>query len=282
MITGGDGQLGFALKRVFGRVGEVRAGDLPDLDVCSRRAVSLAMREFSPDVVIHAAAMTEVDRCETNREKAFLVNETGSRTVAEECRAAGAKLVAVSTDFVFDGRKEGPYAENDAPAPLSVYGASKLAGERVVLETLPGAAVARTAWVYGAGGTGNFVRSVVSAARAGRALRVVKDQVGSPTLTDDLAEGLLSLVERRGTGVYHVVNGGAVTRYDFARAVLDLAGLRHVPIEAIGSGELQAPAARPANSVLSCGRFEALGAAPLRNWRSALEEFLTREDAGDV
>ncbi len=282
MITGGEGQLGFALKRVFARAGEVRHGDLPELDVTSRRAVSLAIGEFSPDVVIHAAAMTNVDGCETNRAKAFLVNETGSRIVAEECRDSGAALVAISTDFVFDGGKEEPYGEDDLPAPLSVYGESKLAGERAVLDTLPGAVVARAAWVYGAGGTGNFVRSIISAARSGRAMRVVNDQMGSPTLTDDLAAGLYSLVERKGEGVYHVANGGGATRYEFARAILDLIGLDTLPIEAISSDELALPAKRPANAVLSCKRFETLGGTPLRHWRSALEDFLTREDAGDV
>ena len=226
--------------------------------------------------------MTDVDGCESNRGKAFLVNETGSRIVAEECRATGAALVAVSTEFVFDGQKAEPYTENDSPAPLSVYGQSKLAGERAVLETMPGASVVRTAWVYGSGGTGNFVRSIISKARAGGKLRVVNDQTGSPTLTDDLAAGIYSLVERKGQGVYHVANGGAVSRFDFARAILDLIGLDQVPIEAIGSGELLLPAERPSHAVLSCGRFEALGAAPLRHWHSALEDFLTREDAGDV
>ncbi len=282
LITGGDGQLGLALRRVFGRAGEVRSPDLPDLDVTSRDAVDTFLSEFKPDVVVHAAAMTDVDGCESDREKAFLVNEIGSRHVAESCRAFGARLVAVSTDFVFDGKKECPYDEQDTPAPLSVYGESKLAGERAVLDTLPGATVARTAWLYGAGGTGNFVCSIVKAARSGRTLRVVDDQVGSPTLADDLAEGLYSLVERKGEGIYHVVNGGAVTRYDFARAIVELSGLGSVAIEPVGSGDLGLPATRPANSVLACERLKELGVPPLRHWRNALQDFLTRKGVDDV
>ncbi len=282
MITGGEGQLGLALRRVFSRRGEVRAPDLPGLDVTRRDDVMRYVDRFHPDVVIHAAAFTDVDRCEKESETAFRVNEEGSRHVAEAAREGGARLVAVSTDFVFDGRKKTPYAESDRPAPLNVYGASKLAGERAVIESVPGAAIVRTAWLYGPGGTGNFVRSIVAAARSGREMRVVDDQVGSPTLTGDLAEAIHSLVERRGEGVYHVVNAGEATRYDLARAVLDLIGLADVPIERIDSFRLDLAAARPANSALACSRLAELGVPPLRHWREALEEHLTGEETGDV
>ena len=258
------------------------APDLPDLDVTSLDGLLKAFRNYRPDVVIHGAAWTDVDGCEGDREKAFLENETGSRNVARASAALEARLVAVGTDFVFDGKKEGPYTEEDEPRPISVYGESKLAGEKAVLEEHPAAAIVRTAWLYGAGGTENFVRSILRAARAGTHLRVVRDERGSPTLTDDLAAAILSLVECRAEGVYHVVNGGEATRLEFARAILDIAGMKETGIEPIGSDRLGLPAARPGNSVLACERLAALGVTPPRHWWDALEDFLTRKDGGDV
>lgn len=276
LITGGEGQLGVDLLRRFRETGDVDNPDLDRLDVTSRSDVERYFDACRPDVVIHAAAWTDVDGCEKNEAEAFRVNENGSLYVAEACRRSGARLVAVSTDFVFRGDKDRAYTEEDKPDPISVYGRSKFAGERAVVDTLPGAAVARTAWLYGEGGTGNFVRSILAAADAGRALRVVDDQIGSPTFTADVADALFRIVEKRGEGVFHVVNSGETTRYGFARAILDLSGRGNVPVEAVRTGDYPLPAPRPALSTLANERMPGLGIPPLRDWKEALEDYLGR------
>jgi len=276
LITGGEGQLGEDLALLFEKEGETDAPDLDRMDVTDREAVLDYLRHFRPGVVIHAAAMTDVDGCEGNEELAFRVNADGSRHVAEACREIGARLVMVSTDFVFRGDTDRPYREDDEPRPVSVYGRSKRAGEEAVLEILPEAAVARTAWLYGEWGRGNFVRSILAAAEAGRKLRVVDDQFGSPTFAADAAAAIHGLARRRGAGVFHAVNGGEASRYEFARAALDLAGRGATPVEPVSTEEYPLPAPRPARSTLAETRFETIGVPPLRHWREALADFIGR------
>ncbi len=238
------------------------------------------IRRINPDWVIHSAAMTDVDGCERNPDEAFRVNAKATEYWARICRDLDKPLLFVSTDYVFDGCKQGPYEETDPTHPVSVYGASKLAGETAVLALAPKALIARTAWTYGAGGK-NFIDQILARATQNLELRVVDDQVGSPSYTNDVAGGIVRLIsafEQRGfppdaRGVYQIVNAGSCSRWELAVKILELAGSR-MPVQKINSAEIQRPAKRPANSVLSTERFNRLTGQPLRPWQKALYDYL--------
>lgn len=276
LVTGHRGQLGTELMGLCAARGIAATGfDVDTVDVTDRAAVAAAVTATRPDAVIHCAAWTAVDACESDPEKAFLANATAVRWVAEACAAAGAHLVHVSTDYVFDGTKPTPYVETDEPNPQSVYGRSKLAGEREALAS-PAAAVARTSWVCGAAG-GNMVKTVVRLARERDSLAFVSDQVGHPTFTSDLAPALVRLATDRRTGVYHVTNQGAVSWYEFVREIVRLMGKDPGMVRPITTAELvpPRPAPRPANSVLADVAWRAAGYEPLRDFREPLAELLT-------
>ena len=275
LVTGHRGQLGTELMGLCAARGIAATGfDVDTVDVTDRAAVAAAVTAARPDAVIHCAAWTAVDACESDPEKAFLANATAVRWVAEACAAAGAHLVHVSTDYVFDGTKPTPYVETDEPNPQSVYGRSKLAGEREALAS-PAAAVARTSWVCGAAGS-NMVKTVVRLARERDSLAFVSDQVGHPTFTSDLAPALVRLATDRRTGVYHVTNQGAVSWYEFVREVVRLMGKDPGMVRPITTAELvpPRPAPRPANSVLADVAWQAAGYEPLRDFREPLAELL--------
>jgi dTDP-4-dehydrorhamnose reductase len=267
-LTGVSGQLGRALvPRLVGH--DVTVPSEFQADVTSALVVDVIARA-EPDVVIHAAAYTDVDGAEAHPDLAFAVNARGSRHVAEGAARAGARLIAVSTDYVYDGAKPTPYREDDDTAPLGVYGRSKLEGEREMLKVLDGTLILRTAWLYGRGR--NFVETILRLAAERDELRVVDDQVGSPTSASDLASVIVSLLAIPCAGVYHAVNSGTCSWYVFAREILALSGLdrRVVPIV---SAELKRPAPRPANSVLDCSKLRSLGIT-MRPWREALVDYL--------
>jgi dTDP-4-dehydrorhamnose reductase len=282
VVTGAGGQLGSCLAarlRTSDAHELAAAFERKELDVTDADAVLRALRSLPggpADVVANAAAMTQVDRCETEPALADAVNAAAPGLLAAACRDVGAQLVHVSTDYVFDGRASHPYTETDRVAPASVYGRSKLEGERRVLAELPGALVVRSAWVFGPGS--NFVRTILlAAARAlrgeGPPLRVVDDQRGSPTYAADLAGALLRLVEAGGSGIYHVANAGIATWWDVARAAVDAWGHPELPIAKVTTAEFPRPAPRPAWSVLDGGRAERLG-VQMRPWREALQAYL--------
>lgn len=279
-VTGARGQLGTAMCRHLEARGEPFRAFGSELDVADESAVAAALDEGPrPDVLVNAAAFTKVDRCETEPALAERVNAVAPGILARLAGERGARLVHVSTDYVFDGRARRPYREDDPPAPLGVYGRSKLAGERAVHEALPEALVVRTSWVFGRGR--NFVAAILEKGRAAAAggagpLRVVDDQRGRPTSAWDLAEGLAALVERGATGLYHLANRGEATWWDVARAALDLAGLRDVEVEPIATASLGLAAPRPAWSVLDLGRAEKAGVV-LRPWREALAAHIRDE-----
>jgi len=252
--------------------------DLAEMDITDHVATRDVMQAARPEVVIHAAAMTAVDRCESEPDLAHRVNAIGSRNVALAAERAGAAIVYIGTDFIFDGGSRTPYREYDAPRPLSVYGASKLAGELAVREHARRHYVVRTAWLYGAGGP-NFVETILRAARAGRPLRVVNDQEGAPTWTEDLAAAIAALIETELYGVYHVTNAGHCSWYQYALAILSGAGLGAAAIEPVTTAEWGAPAARPAYSVLANFAWAASGFAPLRPWPEALAAYLLSRGA---
>lgn len=275
-MAGAAGQLGQAL---LARLGPqvAWAGGRQDLDVRDAAAVREAVLRARPDVVFNATAYNKVDGAESEPDEAFAVNEAGPRNLAEAAAEAGALIVHVSTNYVFDGALSRPYTEDDPAHPLSAYGRSKLAGERAVAGAGGAHLVARTSALFGRGGNrakgGTFVERVLAGARAGQPLRIVSDQEVSTTYAPDLAAALIALVERGARGLFHVVNEGTCTWHALAVEVLRQAGV-DAPVEAVTSEELNAPARRPRYSVLSTAKYRALGLPPLREWRAALADHL--------
>jgi dTDP-4-dehydrorhamnose reductase len=267
-LTGATGQLGLALQQILGDH-TVAAPPETEADITDPGIVDRIVAA-RPDVVIHAAAYTDVDGAESSPDKAYAVNAAGTRYVAQGAAKTGARLIAVSTDYVYDGSKTSPYVEDDPTAPLSVYGASKLAGEREALAVCPDAVILRTAWLYGDGK--NFVRTMVRLAQERPELRVVNDQIGSPTYAVDLARTVRALLETRAAGVYHAVNSGACSWYEFAVAILRLEGIQ-TQVVPITTQELARPARRPARAVLDCAKLTALGIG-MRSWQDALADYL--------
>jgi dTDP-4-dehydrorhamnose reductase len=270
-ITGCKGQLGRALYEAL--TGHTLTGcDLPELDITDRAAISAAVVDFAPDVVIHAAAWTDVDGCARDPERAYRVNALGTQNVALACAASDAALAYVSTNEVFDGTATEPYREWDPPHPINPYARSKAAGEWFVRHLLNRFYIARTAWLYAAGGR-NFPHRIVQLADERGALRVVTDEVSNPTHAPDLADALAALIQTDAYGAYHLTNAGHCSRYDFAREILRISGREHVPVESITLDEFQRASTPPPFAPLANTAAAALGIT-LRPWQEALEEFL--------
>ena len=286
LVTGAAGQLGGYVRSALAAAGAttVGLGARPAAgvdvvaDIADAAATLATIEAAKPDVVIHAAAYTDVDGCERDPARAEAVNATGARNVAAAAVAAGAYLVAVGTDFVFAGDGGAPYAEDAEPRPLSVYGASKLAGERAVLAADARFAVARTAWLYGGAGK-SFPRTVLAVLRDRGAMTVVDDEFGAPTFAGDLADALVALATVRGAGVFHLVNEGRTSRYELARAVASAGGLEPDAIEPTTTAAFLVvhplPARRPADSTLANVRGAALGVR-LRPWSEAVADYVPR------
>jgi dTDP-4-dehydrorhamnose reductase len=271
IVLGAGGQLGRELSRLLGK----ESGFLHDqVSITDQQGIDGLLAGRRPTVVFNCAAYNAVDRAETERTEAFAVNAEGPANVARSCARLGIRLVHFSTNFVFDGALDRPYVESDTPAPLSVYGASKLEGERRVLELLPGALVLRTAALYGDTGSaikgGSFPERILSRARAGELLRVVGDQKVNPTYAADLAPAAIQLAESGAEGIFHVVATGCAGWNEFARAVLEES---HVvaEMESVSSLDLRAPARRPLNGCLASERTEGL-----RSWREGVREWASR------
>lgn len=274
LVTGAAGQLGTDTVAACRAAGdEVIAADRDFFDVCDRDGVLAAIHGLTPQLVINCAAWTAVDACEADAPLAMLANGMAVRWVAEACAATGAHLVHLSTDYVFDGTLARPYHEWDAPNPQSVYGASKLAGEREALALGAGSTVVRTSWVCGAHGN-NMVKTVMRLARDGAPLQFVNDQVGCPTFTQDLAVVLRQLGRDRVSGVVHATNQGPVSWYEFACEVVAAMGNDPAMVRPITTTELvpPRPARRPANSVLDNAVLRGAGYPPLRDFREPLRE----------
>jgi dTDP-4-dehydrorhamnose reductase len=271
LVTGAGGQLGHDLVAAF-EGHELVAADHARLDVADRDAVLQAVGAVQPDAIVHAAAWTAVDACEGDPGRAFAVNALGTRHVAEAARWANARVCYVSTDYVFDGTKPTPYLEWDDTNPLSVYGRSKLGGER---ELDPGATIVRTSWVCGRHG-GNMVRTVLRLDAEHDELTFVDDQHGCPTFTPDLAAMIRQLVVSRLPGTFHVTNQGPTTWYQFARDVLAAAGRDPNKVRPVTTAELQPPrpAPRPANSVLDNAALRLQGVPLLPDHHDPLERLV--------
>jgi dTDP-4-dehydrorhamnose reductase len=276
LVVGATGQLGQALVP---RLGDdvVWSGGSTELDIRDADAVARVVHGARPDVVINAAAYNNVDRAETDVLEAFAVNAAGPLHLARAASAVEALIVHISTDYVFDGRQPEPYTEDDCPRPLGVYGASKLAGESLVIASGCPSLVVRTSGMFGAGGSkakgGCFVDRILERARAGEGLRVVSDQVFSPTYAPDLAVAVIALIGHGARGLFHVTNAGSCSWHGLAAATLELSGLDK-PVEEIRARNLIAPARRPPHSILSKARYDELGLPVLRAWSAALEEYL--------
>ena len=267
-ITGASGLLGRELLRALeGRhpIGFNQA----DCDITDAAATRARILEARPDVVIHLAAFTKVNECQRNPERALAVNAEGSRNIAQAANEAGARLVYISTDYVFDGRKREPYLETDPVSPVNVYGHSKAEGERYVA-TVPRSLILRCGWLFGEGGR-NFVAAIREQIALGKALRVVSDQTGTPIWTRHLAAAIVTLVDAEVSGVLHAAASGECSWHEFATAIVELTSA-HISVEATATNPRDTP--RPMYSVLSDARLRALGFGPLPHWREGLREYL--------
>ena len=273
LVTGGNGQLGSALVDLLSaRTADVALGiDLPDIDITAPDSVREVFAQFAPDVVINCAAWTAVDAAEEHEADALKVNGDGPRVLAEACKVAGAWLVQISTDYVFAGDANTPYAEDARPDPKTAYGRTKLAGEIAVQEVLPGAHyLVRTAWLYGLQGN-NFVKTMLGLESVRDNVSVVDDQRGQPTYAGDLAKQILLLLDARPpAGTFHATNSGATTWFELTRAIFENIGADPQRVLATDSASFVRPAPRPAYSVLGQDKWESVGLTPMREWRAAL------------
>lgn len=275
LVTGGNGQLGRAFQQLQAQTEhEIIAMDVDCLDITNQEQVFAVMEKLRPDAVVHGAAYTQVDLAESREDDAFRVNAVGTQNIAAACLEHNAKMVYVSTDYVFDGEKETAYVETDAVCPQSAYGRTKLAGEELAARICPRLFIARTAWLYGDGN--NFVRTMRKLAAEKDELCVVHDQTGTPTYAVDLAQAILKLLPTAHYGTYHMTNGGQCTWYEFACAILRQSGSA-TPIRPVTTAEFVRPAKRPRHSVLRNYLLEQTIGDPFRPWQEALEAYLRQE-----
>ena len=283
LITGGSGQVGHCLKAQLEGCAELSVPDSSALNIADRRSVRQAVETFRPDYIINAAAYTAVDKAESNAERAFAVNRDGARHLAEAAEAAGAAMLHISTDYVFDGAGGAPYDEAAPTAPQNIYGASKLVGEQAVLAACRRAVVMRTSWVFGAHGQ-NFVKTMLRLGRERDSLGIVADQYGAPTAATDIAAALITVVRRHTpeqlaerAGIYHYCGSPYASWFEFAETIFAEAAaqgvLAKIPaVKPIATADYPTPAKRPADSRLDCGKIRAVfGIAPC-DWHSALSD----------
>ncbi|ABG40647.1 dTDP-4-dehydrorhamnose reductase [Paraglaciecola sp. T6c] len=280
LITGKKGQLGWELcNRAPEPTVEVFAFDSAELDITDAKKVAEIFSSIQPNVVINCAAYTAVDKAETDEATAFLVNEEGAKNIANGCKEVGARLLHISTDFVFDGTKCSPYIVSDRPNPLGVYGASKLAGELAIQSMLPEAIIVRTAWVYSSHGN-NFVKTMLRLMQEKSQLGIVSDQIGTPTYAAGLADWLWAVVDKPDIkGMYHWTDAGVASWYDFAIAIQELAlekGLLHkaISVQPIYAAQYPTPAKRPAFSVVDKTAAEQDSGVQTVHWRKQLSNML--------
>ena len=283
LITGGSGQVGHCLKAQLEGCAELSVPDSSALNIADRRSVRQAVETFRPDYIINAAAYTAVDKAESDAERAFAVNRDGARHLAEAAEAAGAAMLHISTDYVFDGAGGAPYDEAAPTAPQNIYGASKLAGEQAVLAACRRAVVMRTSWVFGAHGQ-NFVKTMLRLGRERDSLGIVADQYGAPTAAADIAAALITIVRRHTpeqlaerAGIYHYCGSPYASWFEFAETIFAEAAaqgvLAKIPaVKPIATADYPTPAKRPADSRLDCGKIRVVFGIGPCDWHSALSD----------
>ncbi|MEP6719179.1 MAG: dTDP-4-dehydrorhamnose reductase [bacterium] len=283
LVTGGGGMVGRAVSEHCRSIGdEVFSYDHQSLDISAADRVVETLRRDRPDAVVNCAAWTDVDGCELDPERAFNANARGPENLALASRELNARLVTISTDYVFAGEKEGFYTQRDQPNPQSIYGVSKLEGERRAQLAQARTIVVRTGFIFGPGGN-NFLSTVVDRARRGEKLKAIGDAYGTPTYSIDLAMRLRELVQLDLPGIFHVVNAGDGVSYEvFARAALDAGGFSSANLTTVATSSLQRPAPRPRNSRLRCLLSEAIGLSPLPFWKDSLTAFVAKNLPGEL
>jgi dTDP-4-dehydrorhamnose reductase len=277
-VTGAGGLVGRAVTiHCVAQSDEVHAFDRRALDITDAAAANSRLSDLKPDVVFNCAAWTDVDGCESDPNRAERANALGPQLLAATCREIDALLITISTDYVFDGARNGFYTQRDHPNPISVYGRFKLEGERRAQTANARTIVVRSGYIFGAGGT-NFLSTVLDRARRGERLKAISDMSGTPTYAPDLAARLRELAESDLPGIYHVVNTGDGASFEtFARTAFEIGGVDPALLASTTLAELNRPAPRPRNSRLRCLLSEAVGLAPLRGWQAALEDFVTSQ-----
>lgn len=271
LVTGANGQLGREIKRSFGDAHELILTDIDNLDITSHNQVKGVFKQTKPQVVIHCAAYTNVDGAENDFNGAFKVNVIGSQNLTSQCLENEARMVYVSTDYVFDGQADRPYREYDCTNPQSVYGKTKLLGEQVVKELLPRHYIVRTAWLYGDGS--NFIKTMINLSKERNELQVVNDQIGSPTYTKDLAKTIFRLIETDCYGTYHASCNGQCSWYEFACEIFRLKGI-NVKVNPVPTEAFPRPAKRPKHSVLENYMLTMTVGNTMREWQEALKDYL--------
>jgi len=271
LVVGAGGMLGTAVQTAVPSTIQLAALRHPDLAIEDAAAVERAVARERPDWIVNCAAYTQVDRAEAEPETAQHVNAMGPANLARAARQTGARLLQISTDYVFDGRATRPYREDDPVGPLNVYGRTKLAGEQAVRDILPRAhLIVRSQWLFGEGGP-NFVATILRLARERSELKVVNDQHGRPTYAADLAVALWKLIACDARGTVHCANEGVATWFELAKAAMEIAGL-HATVVPCTTPDMPRPASRPAFSVLDCTKYQTLVGSPLRSWQQGLRE----------
>lgn len=281
LITGALGQLGLALKQLLKEQGnhelfltdavESAKDAVKALDITDEATVSTCITDIKPDVIINCAAFTAVDLCESEQDKAYHINSLGPKYLAMAADKVGAKLVHISTDYVFDGQATHPYTENDSTNPMSIYGKTKLQGDKFVLEYCKNAFILRSAWIYGEGK--NFVKTMLRLAESGKKIRVVEDQYGTPTSALELARVILFLMETESYGIYHATCEGSTNWYEFALTIFKEAGIE-VEVEPITTSEYPTPAKRPTYSVLDNQALRERHGYVMKDWKDAFHEYM--------
>lgn len=278
LVTGASGQLGKELCRQLSQTNTVTGLIRNQMDITKKDEVFNHIQQLKPELIIHSAAYTAVDQCEADRKKAFDVNWRGTSYVTEAAESVNAKIIYISTDYVFDGKKKAPYAEEDPPYPLSIYGLSKLYGEKCVLKYKKGTVI-RTSWLFGHEGK-NFVKTILHQAKQNKHCKVVNDQIGSPTYVKDLIEIMIELFQKK-NGMYHVTNSDSCSWSEFAKAVLKEGGASTGMVTSVSSEHYGARARRPAYSVLGHDALQREKLGPMRTWQEALKDYFQRENMHD-
>jgi dTDP-4-dehydrorhamnose reductase len=296
LITGAKGMLGSDMINILSSSFEVRGVTRNDFDITDYSKTIEFLTDIKPHIIIHTAGYTKVDDCESNKETALNVNAAGTKNLAIGCKEIKAKLIYISTDYIFNGKKRTPYLEDDIPDPISVYGDSKLRGEQAVQDILKDFIIIRTSWLFGKNGN-NFISAILKQTDNNKIIKVVNDQIGSPTYTIDLSHAIEKLIsysisfplprgERQGShccealqweavrGVFNVTNSGHCSWYQFTKKILEFAGIKGVEVMPITSEELNRPARRPAYSVLDCSKFKNTTNYQMRHWKDALKDYL--------